>query len=171
VVDGMPVATGLVAVADAWACTNPSAGRGLTVGMLHAVQLREALRESGDDPRALVENFDRRTEAAVAQWYEAQVAVDRARFAQMEALREHREPPQPPGELARNILGFLSVMMASPDLYRAALEYIGTLTPVQQILQRPEVQHAISAARKAMNGAPPAAVPGPTREQLLDLVR
>ena len=40
VVDGSPVATGFVAVADAWACTNPSAGRGLTVGFLHAVQLR-----------------------------------------------------------------------------------------------------------------------------------
>ena len=44
VVEGTPVATGLVAVADAWACTNPSAGRGLTVGLLHAVRLRDALR-------------------------------------------------------------------------------------------------------------------------------
>ncbi|MGZ4616941.1 MAG: FAD-dependent oxidoreductase, partial [Actinomycetes bacterium] len=36
VVDGRPVATGLAAVGDAWACTNPSAGRGLSVGLIHA---------------------------------------------------------------------------------------------------------------------------------------
>ena len=39
VVDESPVATGFVAVADGWACTNPSAGRGLTVGFLHAAVL------------------------------------------------------------------------------------------------------------------------------------
>ena len=57
VVDGTPVATGFVAIADAWACTNPSAGRGLTVGFLHARELREALREAGDDPAGLAARF------------------------------------------------------------------------------------------------------------------
>ena len=32
VVDGEPVATGVVAVGDAWACTNPSVGRGASIG-------------------------------------------------------------------------------------------------------------------------------------------
>jgi len=49
VVDGTPVATGFVAVADAWACTNPSAGRGLTVGLLHARRLRDVVRDAVDD--------------------------------------------------------------------------------------------------------------------------
>ena len=31
-VDGVPVATGVVAVADSWACTNPSLGRGASIG-------------------------------------------------------------------------------------------------------------------------------------------
>ena len=43
VVDGRPVATGFAAVGDAWACTNPSAGRGLSVGMLHAQVLRQVV--------------------------------------------------------------------------------------------------------------------------------
>ena len=47
VVNGAPVATGLVPLADAWACTNPSAGRGLTVGFLHAALLRRVVREAG----------------------------------------------------------------------------------------------------------------------------
>ena len=32
VVEDVPIATGVAAVGDAWACTNPSAGRGMTVG-------------------------------------------------------------------------------------------------------------------------------------------
>ena len=47
VVDGAPVVTGLLAVADAWACTNPSAGRGMTVGFMHAVRLRDVAARQG----------------------------------------------------------------------------------------------------------------------------
>ncbi len=125
VVDGAPVATGFVAVADAWACTNPSAGRGLTVGFLQALRLRDAVGTHGDDPRALVEDFDRRTEADITPRYHAQIAVDRARFGEMVALREGREPTPPANELARRIGGLMASIVASPDLFRAALEYIG----------------------------------------------
>ncbi len=45
VVDGQPVVTGLVPLADAWACTNPSLGRGISIGMIHAGALRKLLRE------------------------------------------------------------------------------------------------------------------------------
>ena len=171
VVEGAPVATGFVAIADAWACTNPSAGRGLTVGCLHAVQLRNAIRESGSDARALVENFDRLTEQHVAPWYHAQIAVDRWRFAEMEALRSNQPPPPPAGELAARILAFMSTIATDPDLFRAGMEYIGTVTPVQEIVRRPQVMERVRKAREAMKDAPPPAIPGPNRQQLLELVR
>jgi 2-polyprenyl-6-methoxyphenol hydroxylase-like FAD-dependent oxidoreductase len=85
VVDGSPVVTGLVAVADAWACTNPSAGRGLTVGLMHAVRLRDVLRAAVGDPGALARRFDDRTEAEVAPWYHAQIASDRVLFERDDA--------------------------------------------------------------------------------------
>ena len=170
VVDGTPIVTGFVAVGDAWACTNPSAGRGVTVGLLHAVQLRDALREAGDDPAVLVERFDSRTETHVAPWYHAQIAADRARFAEMEALAQGRVPDPPRDELARGIVGLMSLMGADPDLFRAGLEYAGTLTPVQDILERPEVIERIQAVRTAMKGAPPMRFPGPDRQQLLELL-
>ncbi|HEY1319667.1 MAG TPA: FAD-dependent oxidoreductase, partial [Streptosporangiaceae bacterium] len=47
VIDGVPVATGVVAVGDAWACTNPSLGRGASIGLLHACALRDVLRDVG----------------------------------------------------------------------------------------------------------------------------
>jgi 2-polyprenyl-6-methoxyphenol hydroxylase-like FAD-dependent oxidoreductase len=43
VVDGEPVITGLAALGDAWACTNPSLGRGASIGLLHACALRDLL--------------------------------------------------------------------------------------------------------------------------------
>lgn len=171
VCEGQPVVTGFVAVADAAACTNPSARRGVAVGLIHARQLRDAVRESADDPRALVEDFDARTEAAVAPWYDAQIMVDRARFAAMDALREGREPGPPAGETAA-LLGFMSLIGVDPDLFRAGLEYIGTITPVQQILRRPEVIERLRNMREAMKDAPPPPrPPGPDRAQLLTLVK
>ena len=170
VVDGTPVATGFVAVADAWACTNPSAGRGLTVGFLHALRLRDAVRAHGDDPRALVEDFDRRTEAEIAPWYHAQIAVDRARFGEMVAIREGREPTPPADALARRIGGLMSSMATNPDLFRDAFEYIGTVTPVQEILERPEVVQRMAVAREALKGKPRPPIPGPNRTQLLQFV-
>ena len=171
VVDGVPIATGIVAVADAWGCTNPSAGRGLTVGALHGRCLRDVLRHSASDPRALVERFDEVTEAQIAPWYHAQLAVDRTRFAEMQALREGRRPDPPAGDLARSILSMLSVMGADADLFRDALEYIGTITPIQQILARPAVIERVRLARERLKDAPPQNPPGPDRAQLLDLVQ
>jgi 2-polyprenyl-6-methoxyphenol hydroxylase-like FAD-dependent oxidoreductase len=168
-VDGSPVATGFAAVADAWACTNPSAGRGLTVGFLHALRLRDVLRETAGDPAACVEQFHARTEQDITPWYEAQIAVDRARFADIEALREGRAP-LPPAGLVADIRRLLSTMMVDPDLFRAVLEYVGTITPIQAILRRPEVNERIEAARVVLKDAPPARLPGPDRKQLLELV-
>lgn len=171
VVDGRPVATGFVAVADASCCTNPSAGRGLTVGFKHGLALRDALREAGDDPYTLAARFDAVTESAIVPWYRAQIAMDRARFAEMRALAEGREPPPPADDLGRECLTLFACMAADPDLFRSALEYIGTLTPVQEVLRRPPVIAKLAAAAEAQRsaGAPPA-LPGPNRTQLLALV-
>jgi hypothetical protein len=53
----------------------------------------------------------------------------------MDALREGREPPPPTDPLARSIRSLFATMMADPDLFRAAVEYIATITPVQRILR------------------------------------
>jgi 2-polyprenyl-6-methoxyphenol hydroxylase-like FAD-dependent oxidoreductase len=169
VVEGSPVATGFVAVADASACTNPSAGRGLTVGFRHAVLLRDVLRDAAANPGGLVREFAARTEAEITPWYQAQRIVDRARFADMVALREGGNPSMPEDDLSRAILGLLRAMPSDPELFRAALEYISTITPVQTILRRPEVVDRLRAAQ--MQGVSPMRPPGPSRQQLLDLLK
>jgi 2-polyprenyl-6-methoxyphenol hydroxylase-like FAD-dependent oxidoreductase len=96
VVDGQPVITGFAAVGDAWAFTNPTGGRGLSIGLMHAQQLRQAVREHLTDPACFARAFDERTAALVAPYYWNKVADDRARAAEMTAHRNRQAHPTPP---------------------------------------------------------------------------
>ena len=104
VVDGQPVATGVVAVADSWACSNPANGRGASIGLLHALTLRDQLRATGlDDPAAFADAFHAATAETVEPWYRATLATDRYRLGEIEAGAARRDlrsagPRVPAGE-------------------------------------------------------------------------
>lgn len=84
--DGRPVATGVVAVGDSWACTNPSLGRGVSLGLVHAVALRDLLRSSAtDDPAGLAVAWAAVTAETVEPWFRATVDYDRHRLAEIQA--------------------------------------------------------------------------------------
>jgi hypothetical protein len=83
--------TGFASVGDAWACTNPSAGRGLSVGIVRAQLHRRIVRGYLDDPAAFARAWDDATERLVAPFYWNQIRADRARLAEMTALLEGRE--------------------------------------------------------------------------------
>jgi 2-polyprenyl-6-methoxyphenol hydroxylase-like FAD-dependent oxidoreductase len=86
VVDSVPVVTGLAAVGDAWACTNPSLGRGASIGALHACVLRDVVAKEGTgDPDALVLRFAAETAATVAPYVDSTLSFDRHRLAEIEA--------------------------------------------------------------------------------------
>jgi hypothetical protein len=95
VVDGVPVATGVVAVGDARACTNPSLGRGASIGLLHACTLRDVLRDVGPgDPEKLVRRFDEVTAAVVEPQYRTTLWFDRNRLAEIDADADDAAPAQ-----------------------------------------------------------------------------
>ncbi len=98
VMDGRPCATGLVPVGDAWGFTNPSIGRGVTLGLMHAVDVADAVSEHIDDPAALAAEWDRRTTARVAPWHAATVDFDRIRAREVEAIREGGPDPFDPAD-------------------------------------------------------------------------
>ena len=43
-------APGIISVGDAWACTNPSLGRGIALGLAHAALARRVIREQPARP-------------------------------------------------------------------------------------------------------------------------
>ena len=162
VVDGRPVVTGFAAVGDAWACTNPSAGRGLSIGMIQAQQLRAVVAAHLDDPAALALAYDACTEQVVAPYYRNQVAADRVRIAEMSALADGREPPAPDPVMSR----FGAAAMQDADVFRGLIESLTCLATPQEVLSRPGVRERVEECGSA---APPP-FPGPDRARLLELV-
>ncbi len=162
VVDDRPVATGVCAVGDAWACTNPSAGRGISVGLVHAQRLRDATRTSLGDPDAFVREFDSLTERDVAPFVHNQIAADRARVAEMDALRNGEEPP-PSNPVMQKVFAALP---HDPDVFRGMMETIMCLAFPREVLARPGFMDKV----EAQSGKPVFAPPGPDRAELLALL-
>jgi 2-polyprenyl-6-methoxyphenol hydroxylase-like FAD-dependent oxidoreductase len=162
VVDGQPVITGFAAVGDAWACTNPSAGRGLSVGLVHAQVLRDVARTAIDDPAAFATEFNAETERQVAPFYRNQIAADRARIAEMNALEEGAPVPPPNPVLGR----FIAAASQDPDVYRAAIEIAMCVSLPQDVMARPQ----IAAKLAEFDGYAPPPDRGIERDRLMALL-
>lgn len=166
VADGRPVATGVVAVADSWACSNPANGRGASIGMLHAVTLRDQLREVGlDDPAAFAEAFHAATARTVEPWYRATLATDRYRVAEIESgVRGGRYDPQDSQYQLGKALG--AAAGQDPDCLRAYLDIWLVLRTPGEVFARPGLRDKILQLGSGWRDVEPL---GPSREQLLAL--
>ena len=98
VIDGVPCATGLLSVGDASSCTNPSLGRGMTLGLMHVALARACVAEHLDDPTALALAFHECTEAELRPYHDATVATDRRRVRDMMSYRDGLTPQPTPEE-------------------------------------------------------------------------
>jgi 2-polyprenyl-6-methoxyphenol hydroxylase-like FAD-dependent oxidoreductase len=163
VVDGAPVATGIVAVGDAWACTNPTRGRGMTMGLMHALGTAEVARQHLDQPLALALAQDAMTEARVAPWYWDTVALDRQRIAQIAAAIRGGLVPRPTGSAD----ALPVAMVYDADLFRAAVEITSLLALPHEVLARPGLAERIAEVAGAHE---PRVPPGPSREELLRML-
>jgi len=167
VVDGQPVATGVVAVADSWACSNPANGRGASIGMLHALALRDQLRTAGlDDPAAFADAFHAATAETVEPWYRATLATDRHRLGEIEAdLRGTTyDPPDPAYQLEKSLD---TAVDRDPDCLRATFDIRFVLQTPAQVFARPGLRDKTLTLGSDWRGEPPF---GPTRKQILALV-
>jgi 2-polyprenyl-6-methoxyphenol hydroxylase-like FAD-dependent oxidoreductase len=162
VVDGVPVVTGVAAVGDAWACTNPSAGRGISLGIAHAQQLRRVAAAHLGDPVAFAHGWHQASEEEVSPFFWHQITADRQRLAAIEALRAGAEPP-PPDPMAQVLL---AAVPRDPDVFRGALEIRMCLATPKEVFGRPGF---LDKARAAAEGVTPMAAPGPDRAALLAL--
>ena len=135
VVGGQPVIIGFAALGDAWACTNPSAGRGLAVGLLQAQIIRSVAREHVNYPGRFSREYDAETERQVTPFYPTQIAADRARVAEMHALEKGLPPPPPNPLMAR----MLFAASQDADVLRGVLELAMCVSLPPEILSRPRI--------------------------------
>ena len=162
VVDGRPVVTGLVAVGDAWACTNPSLGRGASIGALHASVLRDTVAKEGlGDPDALVNRFHDETERVVGPYVDATLAFDHHRLAAIEAdIAGEPYRPDDPGWTMATALNVGA--RHDPELTRAH-------AVIAALLATPAEVFADAALRERVLPwvGHPWLSPGPSRTELL----
>ena len=165
VIDGQPVATGVLALGDAWAATNPSVGRGITVGTIHAVALRDVLHDVATDPVDLARRFHAATLATAEPWYRDTLAFDRARLAEIDAAIDGVPFDAPATyDFSRSLENSL---MKDPDMMRAFIEVAAVITPSIEVAERPGVRDKAMALG---GGWRDEALPGPSRQELLSLV-
>jgi 2-polyprenyl-6-methoxyphenol hydroxylase-like FAD-dependent oxidoreductase len=157
-------ATGVASVGDAWACTNPSLGRGMALGLMHVALLRRVIRSHGGDPDAFARAWDEATQRELAPWYRASVAVDRARLTEIDAARRGRPVPAPADRAARVRAALPLAMTRDADAFRAGLEISNCVAMPSEVLARPGL------AERIVEAAEGAAPTGPTREEVLRLV-
>jgi hypothetical protein len=165
--DGSPVATGVVAVADAWACTNPSAGRGASLGMLHAQTLRDTLRQTGpDEPAALSEAFAVATETRLEPWYRTTLSFDRHRLAEMAAIANGVSYDST--DLDYEMGGALGAASShDPDVFRGLIDVVGVFELPEVVLARPGMFEKVIEHGAAWRDTPEF---GPDRSELVALV-
>jgi len=162
---GAPTATGVVAVGDAWACTNPAVGRGASIALRHGVCLRDVLREApaADDPVAFARRWDAATLVTVEPLYRDTVSIDRHRLAEIDAeiagrAYETDDPEWHRHEALRTRAG------ADPDLLRANTLVRTVLERLCDVYARPGIADRVATA------TPPPPPPGPDRAELVAIV-
>jgi 2-polyprenyl-6-methoxyphenol hydroxylase-like FAD-dependent oxidoreductase len=164
VVDGRPVATGMLSIGDAHACTNPSLGRGMSIGLLHTAVMRDIVRDRLGDPLELSLAFDAATTEQVEPWHEATRQLDHERIAEMRAAIEGGTvEPTPESQIG----AALAVASATdPDAMRWFAEIVMCLATPAEIFARPGVfERVIELATET----PPPPPYGLDRTQLLEM--
>jgi 2-polyprenyl-6-methoxyphenol hydroxylase-like FAD-dependent oxidoreductase len=162
--DDGPVATGLAALGDAWACTNPSVGRGASVGLVHAVELRDHLRDNSTDDRiGFAQTWHERTEASVRKWYDDTLISDRARLAEIDAQIAGTEYVAD-DPLSEAFYAGSSAMMHDPELVRPYLDIFMLYRTKSEVFADDELR------QRFVSSASDEPAPGLTRSELVALL-
>lgn len=162
---GQPVATGVLPVADSWSCTNPTLGRGASIGFIHAVALRDLLRRTGDlHPVKLAAEWSEVTRSELKPWYDATVRYDRSRLKQIHSLIDGRPDDADDAEwLATRKLE--SSGLSDPDLLRANIDVGMCLRRIGEVLADPLTSAKLAAVADASSEHL-----GPDRAHLLEVL-
>jgi 2-polyprenyl-6-methoxyphenol hydroxylase-like FAD-dependent oxidoreductase len=164
---GDPLATGVLAVGDSWACTNPSLGRGASIAAIHAVALRDLLNtDVSESPSELARAWNEVTEETVEPWYRSTLWFDRHRLNQVHA--EIAGEPYAPVDPAWVTNEKLSAASGKDgECLRAILSVAGVLRTQDEVLADPGLLEKVEELGSDYGSAPPL---GPNREELLAIV-
>ena len=114
------------------------------------------------DPAGFARAWDEGTERTVAPFYRNQLRADRARLAEMTALREGRTW-SPTGSIMNRLA---AAAFYDADLFRALLETVMCLALPQAVIERPGIRDKVEQSDHHVSRP----APGPDRRELLQLL-
>jgi 2-polyprenyl-6-methoxyphenol hydroxylase-like FAD-dependent oxidoreductase len=164
VVDGLPAASGLVTVGDAWAASNPTFGLGLSLSVLHAALLRDVLRTVGTDaPEKLALSLDEAAETQLAPVHQGVDEWSLHRLAQIDGeMAGTRYETDDEAWNFRQALEAAKLM--DPEVLRAMADVGSLLASPDEALAAPGLAEKIL---RLGAGAPRYPEAGPSRAELL----
>ncbi|HEX4721460.1 MAG TPA: tryptophan 7-halogenase [Pseudonocardiaceae bacterium] len=160
------VITGFVGIGDAVCTTNPSYGRGVSLGLSHAFLLADLLTEHGSVDAAFTGEFTARTARLVRPWYEEALANDRGRAGMWEAALHGAPMGRPPaGVVTFGVAVAASTMDA--DVWRRVANVMMMLAEPGALYADREIGQRIG---RALASGPPPQLPGASRADLVAAV-
>jgi 2-polyprenyl-6-methoxyphenol hydroxylase-like FAD-dependent oxidoreductase len=163
------VATGVVAVGDAHAFTEPRLGRGTTFAVMDAVTLRDTVRAHlGDGPTALALNYHEAYERELGPWLRGANSAGRT-FAK--EIRAYTTGDGPEFDAANRGMvlnrALVNASRVDSEVGRWLLDLAGGLAHPAELFARPGV---VDRILELGDHETEAAAAGPTRNELLDLL-
>ena len=168
VVDGQPVATGLVVLGDAAVATNPWYGKGCSQAGIAAAALSEALVTHGRDRTAVAHAMDTALRADLEPHYALAVRQDADRMKLHAAMHDGTEP-DPAAVMTRDFIlnGLIPATRTDPDVFRAFFRAFNMLDSTDALMANPKVLQGSMTAHAQKDQRPPAPKLGPDREEFL----
>jgi hypothetical protein len=171
VIDGTPVATGLVVIGDAAVTTNPWYGKGCAQAGIAAEALSAALREHGRDRLGIALAMDEAVRTQLEPHYVVSCMQDADRIKLHAAMHDGSEP-DPTAAATRDFIfnGLIPATRTDPDVYRAFFRSFNMLDEPNALLANTQVLSAAGAAHATKDERPPEPELGPTRDELLAIM-
>jgi len=140
-VDGKPLVTGLVPVADTLMTTNPAYGRGMSIAAWSVDMLARALDEHADDPMALAQTYAAEALRDLKPWYEVSRSADDMNRRDAEAVLAGEGVP-----VRENSQFGRMTALAKYDaiVQRAILRSTFLLSAPRAVLEDPEVMRRLA---------------------------
>jgi 2-polyprenyl-6-methoxyphenol hydroxylase-like FAD-dependent oxidoreductase len=176
VVDGEPLATGVLPVGDAILCTNPLHGRGCATAFWGAHLLVSAVQANVDDPRQAALDYHAALRAEIYPWYRASVEQDGEARRVSAALLAGNDPDAGAADeraLMRAVFrdGLLPALRRDAVVLREFFRTLNLLTRPDALIKNPEVTSRVMAVWQDRENRPPEPLLGPARRaDLLSLI-
>ncbi len=168
VIDGEPIALGLLPVGDAVLCTNPLYGRGCSAAFWGAHLLADAIASRPDDLRAIALAYNTMLREQIYPWYRAGVEQDGEARRVSAALLAGDDPDgnsDDPRTFMRGVFrdGLLPAMRSDPVVLRAFLRSFNLLSAPDAMAKDPDVGARVLAVWQDRENRPPEPQLGPKR--------